>query len=286
MRFPKVSIVVATYNNADTLRKTLRGLLRIEYPRYEVIVVNDGSTDHTRQVMREFSKQVIGITISHAGVCKARNTGIKRSTGEIVVNMDHDCIPERTWLKKLVKGFDSYRVGVVSSYGYYGGTSTAFRRDLLHKVGGYDLEYGYYREDTDLSFKIMDLGYDFRLVEARYDHDHEMVKPRGISGAISYVFQRWRYHMNDVLLFKKHPRLARDFLDVKAGFLVNPITDFKAATGMWEGRYALSSPRGITFLENRSPLHGMLIFLTGLIYVMGVKGFRLRGSLKFGKLLL
>lgn len=91
--------------------------------------------------------------------------------------------------------------------------------------------------------------------------------------------------MNDVLLFKKHPRLAGKFLDVKLGFLVNPLADFRAATGLWKGDYQLSSPRGITFLENSSPLHAAAIFLTGLAYVLGVKAYRLRGSLKFGKLL-
>lgn len=284
---PKVSVVVATLNSRETLRKTLRGLLALSYPRpVEIIVVNDGSSDGTREMLdQEFSRKVKSIHLPRSGVCIARNIGIENASGEIVVIMDHDCIPERDWLRRLVSGFDAKNVGVVSSYGYYGGTSTAFRKELLHQVGGYDPAYVYYREDTDLSFTIMDLGYEFRLVEAGYLHDHTLAKPRGIAGAIRYALQRWKYHMNDVLLFKKHPRLAGRFLDVKLGFLVNPLADFRAATGLWQGRYELSSPRGITFLENRSPLHSVLIFLVGLACVAGVKAFRLRGSLKFGRLL-
>ena len=288
-KFPNVSIVVATLNNAETLRRTILGLLAISYPgKYEIIIVNDGSTDHTRELLeKEFSKnkKVRVFHIPHSGVCEARNTGIRGSKGEIIVNMDHDCIPEKNWLKSLVSGFTSSKVGVVSSYGYYGGTSTAFRRSLLERVGGYDNEYYYYREDTDLSFKIMDLGYEFRLVKADYEHDHILSKPSGIGGAVKYAIQRWKYHMNDALLFKKHPKLAGKFLDVKFGFIVNPLTDFRAATGLWKGEYSLSTPRGITFMKNRSPLHSTLIFLTGLLYMSGVKLYRLRGSLKFGKLL-
>jgi len=288
-KYPDVSVVVATLNNAGTLRKTLNGLLGIGYPgKWEIIVVNDGSRDSTKEMLdREFSgkRRIKVIHIPHSGVCTARNIGIENSEGEILVNMDHDCIPERDWLKKLVAGFSSEKVGVVSSYGYYGGTSTAFRMDLLKRVGGYDKEYWYYREDTDLSFKIMDLGYEFRLVEAGYEHDHRLVKPRGAAGIVKYAIQRWGYHRNDVLLFKKHPRLAGKFLDVKMGFLVNPLNDFRAATGLWKGEYNLSSPRGITFLENRTFLHGAAIFFAGLMYMMGVKVFRLRGSLKFGRLL-
>lgn len=290
MSYPSVSIIVATLNNAASLRKTLKGLLRVKYPaKVEIVVVDDGSTDRTRSMLeKEFSrfKRVKWLSIPHSGVCVARNTGIVRSTGKIVVNMDHDCIPTKDWLIKLVNGFSSKHVGIVSSYGYFGGTSTAFRRELLEQVGGYDEAYYYYREDTDLAFKIMERGYEFKLVEAEYEHDHEPVRPRGIGGAIKYALQRWRYHMNDVLLFKKHPHLAREFLDVKAGFLIHPLTDFRAATGLWDGGYALSSPRGITFLENRSPLHALLIFSVGIVYVMGVKWFRLKGSLKFGKVLL
>jgi len=289
-KYPNVSVIVATLNNSTVLRMCLNGLLAINYPgRYDIIVVNDGSTDNTKNILdKEFSrnKKINVIHIPHSGVCVARNVGIENSKGKIVVNMDHDCIPERDWLTKLVDGFSSDMVGVVSSYGYYGGTSTAFRRDLLEKVGGYDNEYYYYREDTDLSFKIMDLGYKFILVEAGYKHDHDLVKPKGISGAIKYVTQRWKYHMNDVLLFKKHPTLARDFLDVRVGFLINPLKDFKVATGLWRGDYNLSSPRGMTFLKNKSPVHSTLIFFVGLLYVVGVKYHRLIGSLKFGKFLI
>jgi len=299
MHYPQASIVIATLNNAPVLGRVLKAMLELEYPNdFEVIVVNDGSTDNTKQMLeKEFGKEkkIRVFHIPNSGVCRARNTGIKAARFPIVVNMDHDCIPEKQWLEKIVRGFEDKRVGVVSSFGHYGGTSTAFRKELLDRVGGYDEEYFYYREDTDLSFKIMDLGYEFRVVQADYEHDHKMVKPKGIIALLKHVHQRLLYHMNDVLLYKKHPKLAGKFLDVKLGFIVNPMKDFGTVAGTWKNPFdknpspmkhlELASPRGITFIENKTPLHALAIVLTGIIYVFAVKLYRLAGSIRHGKML-
>ncbi len=291
--WPKASIVVATYRNPVGLEKTIRGLLQLDYsPGFEVIVVNDGSPDNTKQVLGSNFLGNAKVKIIHfeknQGVCAARNAGIRAARFPIVVNMDHDCIPAKDWLQKMVRGFDSEKVGVVSAYGGFGGTSTAFRKELLDKVGGYDAEYRYYREDTDLAFKIMELGFEFKAVKADYVHDHEEVKPRGFAEFLKHVWKRLNYHQNDVLLWKKHPTLVcAEFLHVKFGFLVNPFSDFSVATGLWKknGEFGLSSPRGITFLENKSLFHSVVIVLGGLAYVVAVKIFRLIGSIRFGKVL-
>ncbi|MBS3061385.1 MAG: glycosyltransferase family 2 protein [Candidatus Diapherotrites archaeon] len=288
------SIVIATLNNAKTLRKTLYNLLNQDFSGdYEIIVVNDGSTDETRNMMHfEFANQTKIRFIDfqkNQGVCKSRNAGIRFARFPLVINMDHDCIAEKDWLSKMVAGFDSPEVGVVSAYDYYGGTSTGFRKELLDQVGGYDEEYRYYREDTDLSFKIMELGYKFKLVKAGYLHDHEMVKPNGLINFLKHVWQRLVYHQNDVLLYKKHPSsVCKEFLNIKWGFWIDPWFDFAVATGLWQkkGKFELSSPRGITFLKNSTPLHTILIILGGIAYVIAVKSSRLVGSIRFGKLLL
>jgi len=292
--FPKTSIVIATFNNALTLKKVLKKMLVLDYPNdFEVIVVDDGSSDGTiKMLQKDFGRnkriRVLGFG-KNKGVCKARNHGIHMAKFPIVVNMDHDCIPEKNWLRKLVRPFEKPKIGVTSSFGDFGGTSTAFRKSLLDRVGGYDEDYFYYREDTDLTFKIMDLGYEFRKVEAGYLHDHEEVKPDGFFAMIKYVLKRLRYHQNDVLLYKKHPRLAGKFLDVKLGFLVSPKADFKAVANLWEGsskELKLCSPRGIVLIRNKSPLHALAIIFLASLYVLAVKLSRLWASLRFRKLLL
>jgi len=294
MDCPNASVIVATRNRPEALLRTLKGILSVDYPgKFEVIVIDDGSTDCTMELLKnEFGKNK-KVSVIHfeknSGVCKARNAGIKKAKYSFVVNMDHDCVPAKNWLRNLVKPFSNPKVGVSSSYGGYGGTSTAFRKDLLERVGGYDEDYFYYREDTDLAFKIIELGYEFRQVKADYFHDHSETKPVGLIALMKYVLQRLKYHQNDVLLYKKHPnKLTKEFLDIKFGFLVNPTADFGLATGRWKGNGGLeaSSPRGIKFIENKSPVHFLFIALAGLGYLFALKASRLYASVKFGKLLI
>lgn len=288
------SIVVATLNGGEPLIKAVKGMLNQDFEgKYEVIVVDDGSFDGvTAPLLKKnfgTEKRVTLIFLPRSGVCKARNAGIRAAKYEVVVNMDHDDNPEKDWLRIMVSGFSSPSVGAVSAYGHYGGTSTAFRKDLLEHVGGYDEDFFYYREDTDLSFRIMELGYKYVKVDgAKWHGDRTLVTPIGVKKLLQYTLQRFKYHMNDVLLHKKHPTaLCNDFLHVRWKFFVNPIEDFKVATGMWGGsnEFALSSPRGMIFLANHSPVHFFLIVALGLGYAFAIKWARLAGSIKHGHFL-
>ena len=294
---PKTAtIIVATLNGGLPLIRAVNGMLAQKFTgKYDIVVVDDGSFDgKTPQLLKEnFSKnkKVKLVFLPRSGVCKARNAGIRLATGEVVLNLDHDSIPEKDWVQTMVNGFDSPRVGIVSAYGHYGGTSTGFRKDLLDHVGGYDEDYFYYREDTDLSFKIMELGYEFKRVSgARYTEDRTLTKPKGFVNTFKYAIQRYKYHMNDVLLHQKHPTpLCEEMLHVHFGYFVNPIDDFKAATGLWnnsEKEMELSSPRGMTFLSNTGIVSFVLIVLVGMGYAMGMKLARLAGSIKHRHLLI
>ena len=283
----KASIVTMTYNRSGVLEKTLDAMLELDYPEdYEIIVVNDGSTDGTAEMLKKFEDKIRVIHQERGGPCAARNAGLKVAKYPIVINMDDDCIPEKDWLKDLVTGFDSPKVGIVSAFDIYGGTSTAFRKEALDKVGYYDEEYFYYREDTDLAFRILDAGYEARKVDAEFDHVHKF--PSGFVAGLKYAKERLTYHPNDVLLYKKNPKRAKDFLDVRFGFLIDPVKDFKVVTRNWakKRKINISSPRGTVFIENKTPLHGLAIFIVAICYVVAVKTSRLYGSIKYKKLLL
>lgn len=294
IRWPKCSIIVATFNGEKVIQKTLESLLELDYPNeYEIIVVDDGSEDNTKTILNKFkNKKKIKLILfgKNKGVCKARNAAINASKNSIIVNMDHDCIASKEWLKQMVKEFDDKKVGMTSGFVIYGGTSTAFRKSVLDEVGNYDEEYRYYREDTDLAFKIIESGYEAKLVKSSFFHENSFKKPQGLKETIKYILNRLYLHQNDVLLYKKHPnKRCEEFLKIKYGFLVDPKSDLTAATGKWMGKersLKLSSPRGIIFLQNKSPIHASIIILTGIGYVIGVKTSRLIGSLRFGKLLI
>jgi cellulose synthase/poly-beta-1,6-N-acetylglucosamine synthase-like glycosyltransferase len=296
-RPPKTaSIVVATLNGGEPLIKAIHGMLRQKFDgKYEVIVVDDGSFDgvtpHLLQKNFANDKRVILIFLPRSGVCKARNAGIRAAKYEVVINMDHDDNPESDWLQIMVNGFNSPSVGAVSAYGHYGGTSTGFRKDLLDYLGGYDEDFFYYREDTDLSFRIIELGYEYVKVNgARWHGDRTLVTPKTMQKIILYTLQRFKYHMNDVLLHKKHSasKLCNEFLHVKGYFIIDPVVDFKVATGLWNDdkqNFELSSPRGMTFIRNHSIFHFILIVLIGISYAFAIKWARLAGSIKHGHLL-
>src|SRR3954454_14608806 len=101
--WPKVSVVVCTYNNESTLRDCYDGLRALEYPDYEVIVVNDGSTDRTDEITSEYGFHLI--STENRGLANARNSGLHAATGEIVAYIDADALPDPYWLAHLAVAF-------------------------------------------------------------------------------------------------------------------------------------------------------------------------------------
>jgi len=92
MSSPKVSVVIPAYNQADLLGETVQSVLTQTYPNFEVIVVNDGSPDHTNAVIAQINDPRLKYIVheKNLGEPTARNTGINASTGEIIAHLDGD----------------------------------------------------------------------------------------------------------------------------------------------------------------------------------------------------
>ena len=103
--YPKFSVVVCTHNGGDFIYECLCALQKINYPDYEIIVVNDGSTDNTADVVQKF-KDIRLINLQHAGLSAARNYGAKEATGDIIAYTDDDCAPDAGWLLWLAHAFE------------------------------------------------------------------------------------------------------------------------------------------------------------------------------------
>jgi glycosyltransferase involved in cell wall biosynthesis len=105
---PSVSVVVPTYNRSDMISAALRSALEQTYAPSEIIVVDDGSTDNTHQVVKLFGDAVTYIWQRNAGVSAARNVGMRRATGEFIALLDSDdvWVPEKTQLQ--VEWFDRH----------------------------------------------------------------------------------------------------------------------------------------------------------------------------------
>jgi cellulose synthase/poly-beta-1,6-N-acetylglucosamine synthase-like glycosyltransferase/peptidoglycan/xylan/chitin deacetylase (PgdA/CDA1 family) len=122
-----VSIIVPAYNEAANIAATVRSLVDSDYPRVEVIVVDDGSSDGTADIVRRL--RLPGVHVirqENAGKPAALNTGIRHARGEVLVLVDGDTVFEPDAVGRLVQPLRDGRVGAVS-----GNTKVANRRGLL-----------------------------------------------------------------------------------------------------------------------------------------------------------
>src|SRR5206468_2276343 len=169
-------------------RDCLEGLRKLDYPDFEVIVVNDGSTDNTAAVLGEYDVRVI--TTENRGLGNARNTGMEAATGEIVAYLDDDAFPDPHWLTYLAATFMSTAhagVGgpniappgdgptpacVACAPGgpvhvlltdreaeHIPGCNMAFRRSCLEAIGGFDLQFRTAGDDVDVCWRLQERGW-------------------------------------------------------------------------------------------------------------------------------
>ena len=87
---PTVSVIIPSYNCELYIAETLESILDQTFKDIEIIVVDDGSTDKTRQIVTSYGAPVRLVTQTNAGVCAARNRGIREAAGQYVCLMDHD----------------------------------------------------------------------------------------------------------------------------------------------------------------------------------------------------
>lgn len=199
MKEPFISVVVPAYNSEKTIKKCIDSLLSIEYPNYEIIIVDDGSIDRTREILSKYIDRIKIIESQHFGPSKCRNIAAKQAKGELVAFTDSDCIVEKNWLKELVEGFINNKiVGVggiqlspedetnfgknVQAFfeltGFLGGyikfssseklkevphnpsCNAIYRKSAFLNIGGFD-ENLWPCEDVDLDYRLNKAGFIF-----------------------------------------------------------------------------------------------------------------------------
>lgn len=132
---PLVSIIVPCYNEGLTLRNCINSILSQNYEKYEILIINDGSTDNTLEVANSLSHPKIRtFTKSNGGKASALNYGIKRSNGEIIISLDADSIFLPDTLSKLIIPFTNPEIIAVC-----GNIKISNRNTLLTKLQS--LEY-------------------------------------------------------------------------------------------------------------------------------------------------
>jgi GT2 family glycosyltransferase len=226
------SVVIPAYNAKASISKCLDGLVNqsIDRSEYEVIVVDDGSTDSTADIVQDF-ENVRLIKQDNQGPASARNNGAKHATGDIILFTDSDCIPEKNWIEQMIRPFNDNAeiVGVKGIYktdqkeliarfvqaeyedkydvlkrdqyiDFVDTYSAGFKRKVFLEFGGYDTSFPVAcAEDVELSFRMFSRGYKMVFnPNAIVSHRH----PATLTGYLKkkYKFAFWR-----ILAVRKNP---------------------------------------------------------------------------------
>lgn len=118
---PKVSIIIPAYNAESTIKSTIEAVRNQTYRDYELIVINDGSTDRTAEIVREIADDRFKLfSYKNGGLATARNRGIRQATGEYIAFLDADDLWTKDKLEKQVAILETNpEVGVVYSQTSY-----------------------------------------------------------------------------------------------------------------------------------------------------------------------
>jgi glycosyltransferase involved in cell wall biosynthesis len=105
---PKISVVIPTYNNAALLRETLDGVYAQSFRDFEVIVIDDGSTDDTASSVKNYGQNIRYVHQSNQGPAAARNKGASLARGEIIAFCDHDDVWNPRHLETMLRCFSEH----------------------------------------------------------------------------------------------------------------------------------------------------------------------------------
>jgi glycosyltransferase involved in cell wall biosynthesis len=262
-RTPKVSVVVASYNGDATLRACLESLTHLNYPDYEVVLVDDGSTDSTPAIAAQFPTVRQFRHEKNLGLSVARNTGIAAASGEIIAFTDSDCRADEDWLRYLVADLlDSECAGmgghnlpppedspvaacVMASPGgpahvmltdrlaeHVPGCNMAFYKWALEELRGFDPIFRKAGDDVDICWRLQQAGRKLGFSPAGFVWHYRRATAR------AYLKQQAGYGEAEALLVNKHPEY------------------FNAIGGsMWRGRIYTPSKFGV-FLRRPFIYHG------------------------------
>lgn len=227
----KVSVIIPAYNSEKTILNCILSLKKQKYKNFEIIAVDDGSTDNTESILKKI-KGIKVISQKNRGQGAARNEGARKAKGEIVVFIDSDCeARNKLWLKKLVDTYEKDKRVVGMASGYSGSIGKEFieeyaylelkyrlrkmpenvltasssniscRKRIFNKIGGFPEDKRLISaEDILFSYNLSRKGILLWKKELGIFHKFR-------STLKEYLKQQEGFVKADVLLFLKHPKL-------------------------------------------------------------------------------
>jgi glycosyltransferase involved in cell wall biosynthesis len=227
--WPLISVIICARNAAATLDECLRHTCALDYPSFEVTVVDDGSEDETAAIAARYP-EVRLLRIDPSGLGTARNEGFRAAKGELIAYLDADAYPTPEWLHYLALSFDASNVGgaggpnlpppddpqgaqvVARAPGgpvhvlmsddraeHVPGCNMAFWKLVLSEVGGFDPTYTSAGDDVDVCWKALDRGWKIGFHPAAVVWHHRR------AGLGAYLRQQRSYGRSEALVEARHP---------------------------------------------------------------------------------
>jgi GT2 family glycosyltransferase len=223
-----VSVVVCTRNGGGRIGACLAALRRQRHPDFEVIVVDDGSTDDTSGVVARGFPGVTLLRLQPGGLGRARNTGAAAATRDVIAFTDDDCEPDEDWLANLARGFaagwdavggpnlapppaDLVAAVIAAAPGapshvmlddqeaeHLPGCNLAVRASALAAVGGFDEVFVTAGDDVDFCWRLQDAGFRLGFSPTAFVWHHRRGSLRG------YLNQQLGYGKAEALLIARH----------------------------------------------------------------------------------
>lgn len=243
----KLSFVIPAYNEEKYIRKCLDSLAqRLEDSSYdiEVIVVNNASTDKTKEIALSYPFVAV-IDEQKKGIVRARQAGYLMSNGDLIANIDADALIPNGWIEKVfinfsnnpnlaalsgpyiyydLPKFTNILVRIFYSLGYVlyslnryilrkgamlQGGNFVLRRTALDKIGGFDTNIEFYGEDTDIARRIQLVGQVLFTFDFKMSTSGRRLAKEGI------LTMGWKYGVNHIwtLIFKKP--FTKNYIDIR-----------------------------------------------------------------------
>lgn len=229
---PFMSVVVCTYNGSRTLNECLEHATRLNYPNYEVVVVDDGSTDNSHEIAERYDVKLI--RTENRGLSAARNTGREQSRGEIVVYLDDDAYPDEDWLNYYARAFQNSSHALIGGPNlvplddpavaqcvarapggpthvlltdtlaeHVPGCNMAFRKSALEQIGGFDPVFRTAGDDVDVCWRIQEQGWTIGFAPSAVVWHHRRpsirrfwAQQRGYGKAEALLHEKWPERFN------------------------------------------------------------------------------------------
>ncbi len=230
---PGISVLIPAYNEEVVIRRTLRTILKSDYENFEVILIDDGSTDNTIKIAEKFNIKIING--KHNGKSEALNLGMKFAKFDFIVTLDADTLVDKNFLKEIINPFSDDNVGATNGIAFirplniiehfqavefyfnnlirnsfskvfnngiwFFGAAACFRKSVLEDLNGFSTKV--LTEDMDISLRIFEHGFKVLTVETSYYHT------RAAKNLKELFVQRMRWFFGGLQCMRLHKKLLR-----------------------------------------------------------------------------